>query len=85
MGPWASLTCSSCVREWSLDIYSGYVSYVHLQVVYACPRALYDKNIKQVQDFSGHRSIENLLRYLAEVEDTQAILGYRFHNEETIL
>ena len=44
---------------------------------------LYDKNIKQVQDFSGHRSIENLLRYLAEVEDTQAILGYKFHKEET--
>jgi len=43
---------------------------------------LYDKNIKQVQDFSGHRSIENLLRYLAEVEDTQAILGYKFHKEE---
>jgi len=46
---------------------------------------LYDKNIKQVQDFSGHRSIENLLRYLAEVEDTQAILGYKFHKEETEL
>ena len=43
---------------------------------------LYNKNIKQVQDFSGHRSIENLLRYLAEVEDTEAILGYKFHKEE---
>jgi len=44
---------------------------------------LYDKNIKQVQDFSGHRSIENLLRYLAEAEDTQAILNYEFHKEES--
>jgi hypothetical protein len=35
-----------------------------------------------VQAFSAHRSIENLLRYLAEVEDTQAILGYMFHKEE---
>ena len=42
---------------------------------------LYDKNVKQLQDFSGHSSIENLLRYLAEVEDVQAILGNKFHKE----
>ena len=44
---------------------------------------LYEKNIKTLQNFSGHRSLKNLLRYLAEVEDTKAILGYKFHKEET--
>ena len=38
---------------------------------------LYDKNIKTLQDFSGHARSDNLLRYLGELENEQDILDYK--------
>jgi len=38
---------------------------------------LYDRNIKQLKVFSGHKHLENLLRYLDELEDPKAILDYK--------
>lgn len=43
---------------------------------------LFDRNLKTLQNFSGHKRVENLLRYLAEIEDTQAILDYKFEDVE---